>query len=454
MRITIVGGGKVGFSLARQMQSEGYDITIIDKSERVVEQIGNVLDVIGYVGNGASYPELQSMGVEDCDLLIAVTASDEVNMLCCLAAHKLGAKHTAARVRNPEYAEQLYMLKDDLGLSMSINPERAAAEEIARILRFPSATRVELFARGRVELVSCRVPEGGILDGLRLSDLPQRLGVTVLICAVDRDGEVFIPTGEFVLHSGDMLYFTGAPREIVKAFRKASLLVNPVHDVMVAGGGRISYYLAQILHRMNINVKIIEQNEARATALAEDLPHASVLLGDAADHELLSEEGIDHVDAFISLTGIDEWNILSAMYARKRKVPKVIAKVNNDNLALLVKDSGLESIISPKVVTINQILRYVRALAARKPGGNVQSLYKVVGGRVEVLEFRAESDMESLIDIPLRTLQLKKNTLIACLVRNTQTIIPGGADCIRAGDSVLVVTADQRLSELSDILEE
>lgn len=454
MRITIVGGGKVGFSLAKQMQAEGYDITIIDKNEHVIEQIGNVLDVIGYVGNGASYPVLQSIGVENCDLLIAVTASDEVNMLCCLAAHKLGAKHTAARVRNPEYAEQLYMLKDDLGLSMSINPERAAAEEISRILRFPSATRVELFARGRVELVSCRVPQGGVLDGLRLSDLPQRLGVTVLICAVDRDGAVSIPSGDFVLQNGDVLYLTGAPKEIAKAFKKAGLLVNSVRDVMVAGGGRITYYLAQILHRMNINIKIIEQNAERAAVLAEDLPFASVLLGDAADHELLSEEGIDHVDAFVSLTGIDEWNILSAMYARKRNVPKVIAKVNNDNLASLVKDSGLESIISPKVVTINQILRYVRALAARKPGGNVQSLYKVVGGRVEVSEFRADRDMEMLIEIPLKTLHLKKNTLIACLVRNGKTIIPGGADCIEAGDSVLVVTADQRLSELTDILGE
>lgn len=454
MRITIVGAGKVGFSLAKQLQAEGYDITVVDRSERVVEQIGNTLDVIGYVGNGAAYPVLQSVDTESCDLLIAVTATDEVNLLCCLAAHKLGAKHTVARVRNPEYAEQLYALKDDLGLSMSINPEKAAAEEIARILRFPSATRVELFARGRVELVSFRIPENNMLDGLKLYELPQRLGVTVLICAVERNGDVFIPGGSFTVQTGDNLYLTGAPKEIESAFRKAHLLVHPVRSVMVAGGGRITYYLAQQLSRSNMSVKIIEQDSKRADEIAEALPRAVVLHGDAADHEFLSEEGIEKSDAFVALTGLDEGNILSAMYAMRQKVPKVIAKVNNDNLVALVKGSGLETAISPKHVTANQILRYVRALAARTPGGDVLSLYKIVNGRVEVLEFRAGDDMDALINIPLKTLRLKKNILIASLVRGGQAIIPGGSDCIMAGDSVLVVTADQRIKELSDILGE
>ncbi len=454
MQITVVGGGKVGYLLARQLLAEGYDITVVDKSERVIEQISNTMDVMGYVGNGASYPVLQSVGVENSDLLIAVTETDEVNLLCCLAAHKLGAKHTVARVRNPEYADQLYALKDDLGLSMSINPERAAAEEIARILRFPAATRVELFARGNVELVTCRVPHGSVLDGLRLSLLPQTLGVTVLICAVDRAGDVIIPAGDFVLKAEDYLYLTGAPKQVEQAFRKAKLLLHPVRDVIITGGGRITYYLAQALYHQNINVKIIERDPARATELAERLPHVSVLQGDAADHELLLEEGLERSDAFVSLTGLDEGNILSALYALKHDVRKVIAKVNNESLVSLIAGSGVESVISPKQVTTNQILRYVRALAARSPDGNVLSLYKLAGGRIEVLEFRAGRDMEGLVNIPLRSLELKKNILIACLVRNRRAIIPTGSDCIQADDSVLVVTADQRINELMDILAE
>ncbi len=453
MNITIVGGGKVGLTIARELQIEGHEITLIDTDESVIEHAGNTLDVIGYVGNGASYPILESAGVGQTDLIIAVTATDETNMLCCLLSHKLGVCHAIARVRNPEYAEQLYILKEDLGLSMAVNPDKAAAQEIARILRFPSATHVEMFARGRVELVSFRIPHDNILHGISLRHIRTKLGVTVLICAVERDDHIMIPGGDFVLHRGDTVYLTGAPQEIEHFFRRVKLLSNPVKSVMLAGGGRLSYYLAEELCKQGFHVKMIEKDAARARYLADNLPRVMVLHGDASDHELLNEEGIADTDAFVSLTGLDEGNILSAMYAQKCGVSKVIAKVNNEGLVSLLRGNGPETIISPKAVTSSQILRYVRALDARNSDSNVLSLYRLLDGRVEVSEFCADSTDTDLINIPFRSLPLKKNILVACLVRDHKTIIPGGTDCICAGDSVLVATSGQILGKLKDILE-
>lgn len=453
MRIIIVGGGKVGFSLAKQLENEDHEITVIDTNEHVINQISSSLDVYACVGNGAVYSVLKSAGVENCDLLIAVTATDEINLLCCLGAHKLGAKRTIARVRNPEYSEQLVALKDDIGLSMSINPERAAAAEIARLLRFPAASQVELFAHGRVELVSCKVTAGNILCDLKLCDLQKTIGAKVLICAVTRGDETTIPSGGFVLKEGDELYLTGAPGEIRRVFKKADLFTDRVRTVMIGGGGKITYYLAQILSRENISVKIIEKDEARASALAAALPKAVILNGDIADYELLNEESVDRQDAFVALTGLDEGNILSALYADRRSVNTVIAKVNNENLYSLIKNSNIDAVVSPKNVTANLICGYVRALDARNPESSVLSLCKLVDGRVEALEFRAREKDKGVIGVPLMELRMKKNMLVACLVRKGRVIIPGGADYIQAGDSVLVVTAGRRLGALTDILE-
>lgn len=453
MQITLVGGGSVGVSLVGQLLSEGHDITVIDTDAKVIEQISNTYDVIGYVGNGATFDVLRSVGIESCDLLIATADSDELNLLCCLAAHKLGAKNTIARVRNPEYAGQLYELKHDFGLSMTINPERAAAAEIARVLRFPSADSVEIFARGRAELVSCRVPKDNELIGKRLFEL-STLGITVLICAVERSGEVFIPSGGFDIREGDTLYFTGAPKEIVKAFKKAGLYLNPVKSVMIIGAETITHYLAEELGGDNFDLKIIEKDKQRAETMAKKYPKAVVLLGDASDHELLAEEGIDKTDAFVSLTGLDEGNILSALYAGSKSVGKVIAKVTSDNFFSMFKGTEIETVVSPKLVTINSILRYVRALAASSTEGNALSLYKIVGGKVEVLEFEADSSMEELVGKPLSALKIKKNILIACIIRANKAIAPKGSDCIMAGDGVLVVCANQRINSLGDILAE
>ena len=454
MQIMIVGCGKMGTTLAVQLVAEGHRVTVVDRNESVIEQISNTQDVIGYVGNGAVFSVLEEAGAKDTDLLLAMTTSDEINLLSCLIAHKIGAKHTIARVRNPEYANNMYRISDDLGLSMTVNPDRQAAEEIARVLRFPAATHIELFARGHVELVTCRLPEKSVINGIPLYELPQKLGVKVLICAVERNGEFTIPSGGFTLAGGDVIYVTGAPREVARALRKAGVIANPVRSVILGGGGRISYYLAQELLKSNLSVKIIERSKESAHQIAELLPGAVVLNGDITDHELLQEEGIANADAFVALTGLDEGNVLSALYAKRRNVSKVIAKVNNDGLESLVRETTLDSVISPKRVATNVILRYVRAREASADHGRIRGLYKIADGSIEVLEFIASEENRNLLNIPLKDLKTKKHLLIACLVRNGKAIIPGGADSIQAGDVVLVVTEQRLMNDLGDIMEE
>ncbi len=452
MQIVIVGIGKVGSTLASHLVTEGHNITVIDISERVVSQAGNTLDVLGYLGNGAAHATLVEAGVGKADLIIAATASDEVNILCCLTAHKLGVQNTIARVRSPEYYEQSDFLREGLGLSMVINPELAAAQEIARILRFPAATRVEMFAGGRAELVACRVRRGSPLMGVPLRDLPKKAGIRVLICAVERDGGVLIPSGDFVPEEDDVLYVIGAPSDMVRTFKKINLSTSRARSAMINGGSRIAFYLAEALERDGVSVKIVERDPARAEELGRLLPHTVILCDPSSSHELLLEEGLDKVDAFISLTGLDEGNILTALYASQHNVRKVIAKVNNSDLVSLVRDTALETVISPKLITVNQISRYVRALAAGSQSANVQAVYKLIGSRVEVLEFRADVPGPYL-NVPLAQLQTKPHVLIACIVRNGRVIIPGGGDEIRLRDDVLVVTSDQQLQALSDIME-
>ena len=439
MQIMIVGCGKMGSTLAVQLVQEGHRVTVVDRSEAVIEQISNTQDVIGYVGNGAVFSVLEEAGAKETDLLLAVTQSDEINLLSCLMAHKIGAKHTIARVRDPEYANNMYRISDDLGLSMTVNPDRQAAEEIARVLRFPAAMHIELFARGHVELVTCKLPEKSVLSGIPLYELPQKLGVRVLICAVERNGAFTIPSGGFTLAGGDVLYVTGAPREVAKALRKSGVIANPIRSVILGGGGRISYYLAQELLKSNLSVKIIERNKDFAQRIAELLPDAIVINGDVTDHDLMQEEGIERADAFVALTGLDEGNV---------------AKVNNGGLESLVKETALDSVISPKRVATNVILRYVRAREASADHGRIRGLYKIADGSIEVLEFDASEENTNLLNIPLRDLKTKQHLLIACIVRNGKAIIPGGADTIQAGDIVLVVTEQHRMNDLGDIMEE
>lgn len=441
----------MGYTLAAHLLAENHDITVIDKDENVLNQTQNTLDVIGYLGNGAAYHTLVESGAAKADMLIAATASDEINMLCCLSAHKLGAKITVARVRNPEYYEQSNFLKSELGLSMVFNPERLAAAEIARILRFPSTADVEVFAGGRAEMVSCRVKPESPLEGVPLRDLAKKTGLNVLICAVERDGAVMIPSGDFVPCVNDKLYFTGSPTSVGAAFKKINLTASRARSVLIAGGSRIAYYLATELEKSGVEVKIIEVNPARAQELCRVLPKTSIIGGDAADYELLREEGIATVDAYISLTGLDEGNILSGLYAAEQGAKKVIVKVNNDNFVPLINGSSLETIISPKRIVANRILSYARAVSAGTVSGNIKSMYKFIDGNVEMLEFSAGAD-GSYLNVPLKDLAIQKGIIVACIIREGKVIIPGGNEKILANDSVLLVTAERKLQSLSDMV--
>ncbi|MBR6007385.1 MAG: Trk system potassium transporter TrkA [Clostridia bacterium] len=454
MNIVIVGAGKVGKQIGIKLTSEGHDVVLIDNDPEVLSRSSNEMDAICIEGNGADYRVQREAGVAGADVLIAATAHDEVNMLCCLIAHKLGAKRTIARVRDPEYTAQLDFLKEELGLSMAINPDLASSEEIERHLRIPSALNVELFARGRVELVELRLNAESPLVGLQISEINRKFQIKILVCAVQRQDHVYIPKGNFVLAAGDKLHITAAPEEMSRFLRMAyPEKRKKVKTVMISGGSRIAYYLSRSLEKAGIQVKIIESNPQRATFLSEELPHALVILGDSTDHELLAEEGVENVDAFIAVTGMDENNIISGLFAKWKGARSVIAKVNNENLIGALPDNSLDGIISPKQLTANKILTFVRAMSCSPEESNVETVHELVGGRIEALEFLAKGS-HPMYGVPLKELSryLHKDLLIACIVRHGKTIIPDGNDVILAGDRVIIVTMHKMFNDLADIL--
>lgn len=451
MRIVIIGDGKVGRTLVESLSSEGHDLTVIDSSARNLAALANEQDVITVCGNGASYVTQHEAGVQHADLVIAVTPTDELNILCCLLARKLGAAHTVARVRNPDYSAQLVLLRDELGLSMTVNPEYAAASEIVRLLRFPSALRVEPFARNRAELVEYCITEDSALCGLALKKLAPSLNVHLLVCAVQRDGEVHIPTGEFILRAGDHIHITTPHAELATFFKKLGVYQHRVKNVMIVGGGRIGFYLAKQLLSLGVQVKIIEMDTERCNDLCERLPRCAIVQGDGTDIDLLQEEGIEQADAFVALTGIDEENIILSLYAAKRASGRVIAKVDRLTFMDVLGDMGLSHLVSPKGITSNSIVQYVRALS-NSVGSNVETLLRLMDGRLECLEFRIR-DGAAYLGQPLYTLPLKKNLLIGCIVRQGQPIIPCGQDIIEKGDSVLVITTKPYFNDFNDIFE-
>lgn len=452
MRIIVVGAGKVGTSLTAQLIRE-HRVTVIDQEPKLIENIINVYDVMGVCGNGASYEVQKEAEVGKADLLIATTSSDEINILACLVAKKLGVAHTIARIRNPEYETQLRFMRGELGLTMSINPEKAAAHEIARVLRFPAAMKLESFSKGRLELVEYRLPEGSALDGVRLLDIYRNARARVLICAVSRKGQTTIPSGDFELKTGDKIYVTAAPDHLSAFFQYLGVFRKKASTVMIVGASKMCYYLADELMHMGMSVKIVDQNEARCAQMSEQLPRALVIMGDGTDSELLAEEGIDHTDAFVALTGLDEANILMAMCAsRKTEQCKVVAKINRRSLMDLVSSEGIiDSVVSARDVTTELIVQYVRAMEGAA-GSQIKTLHRLVEGAVEALEFHVDRDPD-LVNVPLRELKLRSGVLIAGIVRRDgEIVIPGGNDTIRAGDDVIVVTQDTALQELRDIL--
>ena len=452
MKIVIVGLGKVGRALTEQLTLAGHDIVAIDINPDRVENIVNIYDVRGVPGNGGCY-DVQKQAFENgADLLLATTSSDEINILSCLVAKKIGTQHTIARIRNPEYERQLRFMRAELGLSLVVNPEKATAREISRVLRFPTAIKLEQFCRGRFELIEYRIAEGNPLEGLQLSDLYRNMHVKLLVCAVSRGPRVFIPDGSFTLKVGDKIYLTATPQELETFFRKLGLFKKHATNVMVIGASRMAYYLLKDLQDMRMHITLIDSNAARCQEMSERLPGVLIIHGDAADSELLHEEGLAEMDAFVALTGLDETNIILSMYASQLNSCKVVAKINRRSFADLAGGNGMvDSVVSTGDVTAETILQYVRAME-NSMGTNVRALHRVVGGRVEALEFNVGPAVP-FIGVPLKDLNTKKDLLIAGIVRaNGQPIIPSGGDALQLGDDVVVITAGTTITDLRDIV--
>ena len=452
MKIVIIGDGKVGYKLAEHLSVDNYDVVLIDNNEEKLKEAINNLDVNCFAGDGVSVEVQAEAGVPEADLVIACASTDELNMLSCLVAKRLGAKHTIARVRNPLYYHQIYLLKEDLHLSMVINPEFAVANEIARNLIFPDASKVETFVKGRLELVEFPVREGNPVIGYKLADIYSKFQIKILICAIQRGSEVFIPDGEFVIEEGDKLHIAAAHREIEQFFSRLGNRKRRVRNVLICGGGRVGFYLAKKLCSMGMEVKIIEQCHERCEELCEELPKVTVIHGDATDHDLLLEEGVREADALVALTGVDEENIIMGLFANKQGVQKIVAKVNEDSRAQMVEGLGIDSIVSSKNATVDAIFSYVRARQNSLSSANIESMYRLVDDRVEALEFVIKEETK-YTNIALKDLKTKPNNLIACIGRKRQMIIPSGSDSIQVGDTVVVITKSKKIQDITDILE-
>lgn len=452
MKIIVVGCGKVGCTLAEQLSKEGHDITVIDIDKDVVQTISNKYDIMGVVGNGASYRIQVEAGIEKADLLIAVAGSDELNLLCCLIAKKTGNCHTIARVRNPIYSQEISSIKEELGLSMVINPEYAAASEIARLLKFPSAIKIDTFAKGRVELLKFKIETGSKLHNYMIMDIANRLHCEVLVCAIERGDEVLIPNGSFVLQQKDIVSIVASPKKASEFFKKIGVETNQVKNTMIVGGGDITYYLTKQLLSMGISVKIIERNKERCEMLSELLPRAIIINGDGSDQNILQEEGFEYMESFAALTNIDEENILLSLHAKSQTKAKIITKINRINFDQVINNLELGSIIYPKYITAEYIIRYVRAMQ-NSIGSNIETLYKIIENKVEALEFWIHED-SPLVGIPLERLHIKENILICCINHNGKIITPKGKDVINVGDTVIIVTTNTGYRDIRDILKD
>ena len=450
MKIIIVGLGKVGQSLALELGNEDNEIKVIDCREEIVQEITSQNDFMGVVGNGSTYSIQMEAGIESADLMIAVTGSDELNLLCCLIAKKAGNCHTIARVRNPEYSTELDFIKEELGLAMVINPELAAAGEVAQALQFPSAIEVNSFVRNRVRLLKFRVPERSALANMRIADLPSKLRSHVLICAVERGEEVIIPNGNTMLYARDVVSVIGKASDANEFFRQAGIVTNQVKNLMIVGGSPIAYYLAKIMINSGVRVKIVEKSMKRCEELSDLLPKATIVYGDGTDKDLLLEEGIDRYESFAALTNIDEENILLSLYARKTGEKKLITKINRIAFDEVIRELDLDTVVYPKNITAEHIIRYVRSMK-NSLGSNVETLHKILGGKAEALEFVIRGNSR-VTGVALHELAIKDGVLIAGIARDGKVLIPRGSDKIMQGDSVIVITRYRGLNDVEDIL--
>lgn len=451
MKIIIVGCGKVGETLASDLSHEGHDITVIDKEDALVDMVCDRYDVMGFAGNGASYAVLMDADIENADLVIAATGHDELNLLVCLIARKAGHCQTIARVKNPEYNQEGHFLKEELGLALVLNQEYAAAQEISRVLKFPTAIEINTFAKGKVDLLHFRIPQDSILDGITLFDLHDKLKCDVLVCTQERDGQMIIPNGNSILRSGDVISIVATSEEQASFFKRIGLKTNSVRKVMIIGGGDISYYLAKMLIRVGISVKIVEKDLKRCETLAEMLPHATIIHGEGSDRDLLNEEGISQAEGFVALSSVDEENVLLSLYAKAVGVRKIVTKVDRVAFEEVFDQLNLDTMISPRNITAEHILQYVRAMQ-NSYGSNIETLHRMMDDQAEALEFLIRDNFGHA-NIPLKDLRIKKDVLAACINRNGKILIPRGGDVILPGDTVVVITSLKGMNDVDDIFE-
>lgn len=450
MKIIIVGAGKVGELLCKDLAIEGNDITLIEEDPKILDRILSSSDIMGLVGNGANCEVLKEASVETADIFIAVTHSDEINIISSVIAKKMGAKYTIARVRNPEYSSQMKFMSDSLGIDIMLNPEAEAAFFIARNLEFPNALNVETFAGNKVNLVEILVEKDTYLDGIKLMEFKNKYFASLLVCIVKRGQEIYIPTGNFILQAGDRIYVTGIQSELSKFYKSLGHKEKRIKSVIIIGGGRITYYLTDMLLEKMMDIKIIEINEDKARELSGIYENAVIVHGDGTDSELLDEERFGEYDACISLTGIDEENIILSMYANKLGIKKTITKINGISLFNVLELVGLQSIVTPKKIIADYIIRIVRSLVSSQ-GENIETLYRLVDNNVEAIEFKVPENSD-VINIPLKDLDTKDNLLIAYILRNGQLIFPGGLDVLKPKDRVIIVTTEKFLDDINKIL--
>ena len=450
MNIVIIGAGKVGYSLARQLSIEHHNVTVIDSSSDKVEYISSNLDTFALCGNGANFEIQLAAGVKNANLVIACTDLDEVNMLCCIVAKKLGAAHTIARVRNPDYIKQVMFLREELGLSLWINPEQATAEEISRLLRFPSAAKIDAFAKNKAELVEFRISDKNPLCGMSVSSIHPKYKVKVLLSIVERSGKVFIPNGEFVFQAGDKISIVGSPAEQSKFAEMIGIRKKPVKKVMIVGASKIAVYLTEMLLELGMRVKLIEQNYEKCISLKNRLPKATIVHGDGTAPGVLAEEGLADADALVALTGKDERNIITAVYAKSVGVDVVIAKVNGSQYDLVLEKTGVDVTVQTSKITVQSITHYVRAMDLRK-GSKMETLYLLNDGKAEAMQFNVSAD-----DAPkakIKDIKFRKGVLVSAILRNGKCLIPGGNDNILPNDGVIIVTRHHDIRQFGDIFE-
>ena len=450
MNIIIVGAGAVGSAICAQLVAEGHNITLIDGERAALDKVTSRYDVVGIKGHGANVDTLREAGAEHADMLVAVTAEDEVNILCCAGASKLGVKHTVARVRSPEYSELVNLMKDEMNISFTINPELAAAKEIYRMLRFPSATKIETFCKGRVDLAELTIDEDSVLVGRSLNEIRGKLNIKFLICAVLRGEEAYIPSGDFVLQAGDVISFTAPDSELAEFFKAIGAYKHPVKNTVIAGCSRVTYYLEYYLKQSGIRSTVIDKDKERCRELAEFFK-CTVICDDPTNEDVLLREGIDRADAFVAISDVDQENAIVSMYAKTLGEFKTVTMIRDIAYFDLFRGVGLGSIVSPKSSTAAYILRYVRSLSNAADYA-IESLHRIVEDKVEASEFKINDSIEDITDIPFKSLKLKSGILVAAIVRGDEVIIPSGNDFIAMGDTVIIIARCGQIKEIKEIL--